>query len=399
MRVRGNAFSRSLERPEKQVSFFRSNNLITILDFLITILVVGSVWFTMMTDAMWAPWFFVTLFTSIIFVHKLWNERRVPKVPLLLFSYVMISGICMFEFRPMTDGGTVPEMSALRLLSAHATLEFVFLGTLFLFFWNQIRIPMAVAFVYVGLAHAFYLMTDLYSPIKIQGNFLYNMDTKGLLGNKSIGATFLTVWIFFALHYLKKPIEGWLRWALGFATIAMILAKSSISFFGFLCGAFAAISIHKKNWRLSFGMFLFFALTIWSFHFLKPELFTHISRYDAWPMFYKSVNEKANLLIGGGLGSFRWFGPQAQGIEHFQEGHWWLWAHNDWLQIILEIGWIGFALSLLTYTWLLFRSANRPYLFGGVVAFGVTMVGNYNLHVASIGLLAWWICCEVAFEK
>jgi O-antigen ligase len=98
---------------------------------------------------------------------------------------------------------------------------------------------------------------------------------------------------------------------------------------------------------------------------------------------------KANHWIGTGAGTFRHLGPEIQIKYHLTEGKWWPWAHNDWLQILFETGYIG----LLSSVWVLVEALKRLYkysqfgILGSVVAYVVIMCGNYPMRLAEYSVL------------
>lgn len=116
-------------------------------------------------------------------------------------------------------------------------------------------------------------------------------------------------------------------------------------------------------------------------------------------MFYNWYAQNINLWLGSGAGSFKFYGPFIQDHEKYMVGRWWLWAHNDWLQILLEYGRIGLTLSIATFAILLKKSFDRPLIFGAIVCYGATMAGNYITHIAMGALIGCWLVFEVLWGE
>lgn len=246
-----------------------------------------------------------------------------------------------------------------------------------------------------GGLHSFFLIIDQLIPkiIEIPKELAGAFNTKGLLGNRSIGASFTSVWIFAGLHWLRSLNKHWLLLVvLSLGVPAILISSSGISYLALIVGGLAtAFAYEPMIWPILLA-FLIFGVSLGSY--VKPEFFNHLSRYDAWPMFTKWYLDNDYLNLGSGSGTFKFYGPFIQHENKWLEGYWWLWLHNDWLQVFLEFGVIGIILAIATYASLLCKSFNRPLLFGAVIAYGVVMLANYPLHIAAGALLGFYLSFE-----
>ncbi len=372
-------------------------------------------------DVHWPPWAMLSVLIALYMTARMCAGRALPLAPNLLFGTVLINGLIWMSWRPLTASLDFQEKVSLRSLAAHAMVEFLLLSTLFYRYWRRVRHPVAQGLYWGGLAHAFWLIFDQTIPKFITLDpHLFN--THGLLGNRSIGASFTAAWLFSSIHWIlgrsdysdvKKEGMVILTFLLGVP--AILISVSSISYGALILASFATLLAsvaalerssarqgfkNRKLLRTSLYVTLpAFALLGALGSYVDPEWYHHISRYDAWPMFYKYFKDQGDLLFGAGAGSFKYFGPLIQDQEKFMMGKWWLWAHNDWLQIIFEYGYVTFALAIATFLGLLIASWRRPFLFGAVTAYGAIMIGNYPLHIAMTSLLAFWIAFEVWWGK
>jgi hypothetical protein len=362
----------------------------------------GLFFFNFKKDVIWPPWFYLSCLISVFLTIDIIMSKKVPRSMALLFGVIVLNGIAMFEWRPNTPidskalAFSLDQANSLRLLSAHATAEFLLLSMFFYFYWSKIRSFVGFGLMFGGLFNACSLILDQLI-LKIPSG----ADDIGLLGNRSAGASFTAVWIFLVLYF---ELNAWISVSLGVLTI--LISHSGISYLALISG-FTALFIAKnrKHWPWIFG---FFATGISLGSFVKPQWFQHISRYDAWPMFFQTYIKETNIFFGFGAGTFPYFGPYAQALNDFmtewQDNHLlfrviWTRAHNDWLQILIELGLVAFALSLLLYAQLLTKSLAKPRLFACLIAYGVTMIANYPIHIASGALLGFWLCFETIWGK
>ena len=70
-------------------------------------------------------------------------------------------------------------------------------------------------------------------------------------------------------------------------------------------------------------------------------------------------------------------------------GWWWLWAHNDWLQILFETGVLGLTASVLVLLSAFWRAIALGHdgLVGSLVAVSVVSFGNYPLRLAEFAVV------------
>lgn len=94
-------------------------------------------------------------------------------------------------------------------------------------------------------------------------------------------------------------------------------------------------------------------------------------RIEAWTRFMEWWGANVNHYFGSGIGTFLWIGPA---IDHLKEPLF-MQMHNDWLQILFEMGYVGWFLVWMAFTYLLMSCFKRPNLFAmliGMAVFGVT---------------------------
>lgn len=134
------------------------------------------------------------------------------------------------------------------------------------------------------------------------------------------------------------------------------------------------------------------------FNLKKAVLIFHKNsngRYEMWDAYLTYWSNNFNHLYGSGPGTFEQIAPliPVNDIRY-------IWAHNDWLQIYLEYGLIGFLTFLCLFIFLVFKSfINQNYqVFFGLMGFGACMFLYSPLRVLFGVVLFVWLT-RGAFEK
>lgn len=329
--------------------------------------------------------------------------KKIPVILSLTFGYFLINAVVMAELIPATESDDAMKNIATRLAASSAALELILLGIVFCLFWKWLANGIAWALYFGGLAHTISLIFD-----QLILRIPSGAENIGLLGNRSIGASFTCVWIFLSLHlsaedYIFRTERKYMLLAAGLlGGTAIAISQSGISYFAALVGIAAYFyAYNSKLWPFGLGIF---GIGIAMGAHIKPQWWQHISRYDAWPLFFKHWRESAAPWFGWGAGGFSFYGPQTQIKYHFMvtetanhlTGTWWPTAHNDWLQILLEFGAVGLALSMASFFILLKMARPKPALFACLMAYASTMVANYPLHIAHGAILGAWLIFEAA---
>lgn len=93
-----------------------------------------------------------------------------------------------------------------------------------------------------------------------------------------------------------------------------------------------------------------------------------------------------NPLLGSGTGTFELFGPHLQSQGGALPTTFFIWMHNDWIQILFEQGAIGLALALVVYFWALKETWRSQCTFACLVGYGMIMCTQMPLRYAPSAL-------------
>lgn len=124
-----------------------------------------------------------------------------------------------------------------------------------------------------------------------------------------------------------------------------------------------------------------------------PKMTNGNGRYAIWKMTLHWFLHQAPMikLFGTGPGSAMVLVPILQVANHLDMGmsEFYVYLHNDWLQILVETGFVGLALAVLFYLGA-FRRVKDAKWQGMLASFGVVMCTNFPWHsplTAFLGLV------------
>lgn len=217
-----------------------------------------------------------------------------------------------------------------------------------------------------------------------------NIECGGFLSNPSMGACMAIVCAPLAYKYAGKwgAIAGFLT-----ACLATYLAKSSIAYGLLGLEVFVFGMFYFRRWYLKAIVLLSPAVAFaigWSI--LGKELINDSHRFRTWAFFAKYWKLE-NQWFGIGTGTFATFSSDIQTYNRNFDNAWWVWLHNDWLQILFEQGIIGLSLVCSLYL-VAIRGAYKAREFAVAMSlflYGITATMNYPLHLAYSAAIGAWL--------
>ncbi len=372
-------------------------------------------------DVNWPPWYYlligvgacVSLF--IFEVLTLLGQRKKMAGYFSLSWFYTYLALSYWAFYKAATFKFVPEQQLMiEFLSSQSFLCFIIL-TLFTLNLGVAKRQYAMfwGLMLCGLAHAIYL---------IYGNLFYTTGVEqiGLLGNRSLGASFTVVWltliprwkrynVWVALIPQRYP-DALALFLILIGLVAVLTSQSSISYIAL--GAAGAAYIFKHAWDrmgrvgatvLALGLL---ALCFATLGIIDPtEVFSTSLRASNWTVLYTKWLHSSGVIFGLGPGSMQFYLPFWQdklNLIYNREHTFWLWMHNDWLQLLLEYGVVGFLNFVCLWLVCLKRAWRETSLFASVIAIGAIMVGNYPWHIAATALICTfvlWECITIRVEN
>jgi O-antigen ligase len=211
--------------------------------------------------------------------------------------------------------------------------------------------------------------------------------------NPSVNSSFVAVCLPLEFKQFSAPY----RWAL--FCLAAIAANFGHSNSGLLLLViFLALHIIKeKRWWLLLALPPIGA-SVW--YVLGTKFLSSGGRLPMWKFFMHNWARNPLHWSGGtGMGTFGVFSLNLQHAFENSGGPisngWWLWLHNDWLQMTFETGSIGLILAIAIYTAALVGLYRRGLIaeLQSLLIFGAMMGSNFPLHLGVPCAFVAWILC------
>lgn len=151
--------------------------------------------------------------------------------------------------------------------------------------------------------------------------------------------------------------------------LAILAAKSSTPLGAFLVGGIALQLRTPKRLVVALGVA---AILLLAGYLLDPELFSSQGRTEAWSIFMETWSKTFPVLFGSGPGTFSSLAIETQLEKNYMVGQYYLYLHNEWLQILYETGLIGLVLVSSLFALSLYKSFKRSdhYCFAALLSFG-----------------------------
>jgi len=156
---------------------------------------------------------------------------------------------------------------------------------------------------------------------------------------------------------------------------AIISTKSATGALVLLVVAISYMTIWK-SYLYAVGAALFsFGVSFW---LQGSELFNDSGRLTAWKNYLAWWLANADKVFGTGVSTFN----AISGFIVNGNGTIFLWAHNDWLQLLFDAGIIGLVLGLCYYFSTLYKVRKNAVLFSSLAGFGACALTYSPLHFA-----------------
>ncbi len=231
----------------------------------------------------------------------------------------------------------------------------------------------------------------------LTGNPVY-----GVMYQRSVDGTFLAMVLPLIMGNIRSKN---LKLFTGLVLMTgIVLSKSStalgLGLIGLTLHLITQVKIPKWTW----GALVLFVCTgvlftswagdEWRFDWFLTDNGRFVVWAHSWDFFVTSVNQ----WTGSGIGSFFVFGPHIQLIDQLSKKMFFFWMHNDWFQILFEMGWPLFIVSLLIFLVGVLKSKRDPALFSSVLVYGLCMLTQMPIRFFFTSLLGACLLSTV-YEK
>lgn len=130
------------------------------------------------------------------------------------------------------------------------------------------------------------------------------------------------------------------------------------------------------------------ALAAATFVYFNPEYLNDSARFKNWKLYMEYFFRANREVLGMGAEVFKSFGPYLQTV-HGEKHEYLLWAHNEYLEILFNYGFVGVTLVVSTVLggiYFAYRRRNMAVVYGllGMSAMAIT---NYPLRLAPTAIV------------
>lgn len=366
-------------------------------------------------DPWWNSWFFASIACSLMVSKKACNRYGLPVG--LSFAWTLFSGIRIFGIKTAYAEFAGPTAVAFDNVALYSTFGFLAVGFVFV----------VADYLFIDRLEDLFAALCFTSSVLVIYQLISHQVPGGFLGNPSINGTMIA--ISYPLLCLKTEKNSYYSMSLkrAFSTqyvrvvwdfLCVILpiwaifgSGSSIPVGAFACVALCSVllmpgslglNLSIKN-RIFVALIVLLIITLMATIFV-PSLFFDSGRFVIWKMvadWSVQHNTLKEWLLGYGNGSYFMWGPAIQKETGVHVTEWWIWCHNDWLQVIFEQGIIGFGF----YVWLFldtligFHDHNKPYLTVALISFGVSSFFNFNVHLGSTAILGGLLMASMRYKN
>ncbi len=312
-----------------------------------------------------SKWGFVFFACCIWAVSNLWGTRYKAWIPFLVACSANAALTLFWEPR-FKDYS--PEFKLGVRAAASEAYLCLLMGLMFFGFCDRRWLrTMQDAFVVVGG------LTSLLLLVTLQPNrsFVPFYD------NPSMAASLVAVTLFLIPRAWPGYVK-FLLWGVGLASILYTKASTPITA---LLAGWVMVAVIMRQW----APVLFAGLIAGGACLVVPwgELSSDSGRLQIWNTL-TTFSHLFDPVFGTGLGSTRFVYPILQGTEATRL---FFWIHNDWLQLICELGFLGnVGLTWVAWTWYSTakgrydRGVENAQLLAAGAAFSFVMFTNFPWH-------------------
>jgi hypothetical protein len=303
---------------------------------------------------------------TTILIAMFTSSKKISLIPYLLWSNALTSALYVFEYPSLPFGSM---NTAFQATAGQAFAELLVIPMFCLMLSSEMRNKIIGYLKYVMIAEIILLWA------KLPGLFLApSFDTAFLalympfMPLWMVGATLLTI----ATHH-------------GATAITIVMAYAFV------------LSIRNARFRIpalagtALMLLACFYLQRDSYDQIVPMFHAseRLSIYHRMFGFWKQSGQF--VAIGTGAGSFMWLSLM---IDKFKPPLF-LQMHSDWLQILFDLGLVGFILTVITYLMAFVKSLDRPKMHLAVVGAGVFAISYHPLRFFPSAFLIALIFAEV----
>jgi O-antigen ligase len=365
---------------------------------------------------------FIIVFTFLIYNKKIFGIKLlfIDKVIISFFIFIFISGITNNTFFTPNVGSDdytilIKTISYIRYLLLYFVLRFLVEENKINFKWFFISCFIFSLFVSLDIFYQFIFAKDIFgfemvNSRKLSGPFGEELIAGGYLQRFSIFGFFIFPFFF----KIKKTYLLLILVTLFLIyTVSIILSGNRIPAVLYLMTLFLILLFEKRTRKyfpifLILTSFVFYPLYVTNhnirsnlgnikkdgFRIVKIFIVDNFSKtskvhFDDMPAYYKEFKTfygtwLMNKYIGGGIRSFRYNCPQRKIIKDNERATCNTHPHNYYLEILTDLGLIGFILFFTIFIIIIYNSLIKKYFFKSDLSFNELIIPFIFIFIPEI---------------
>lgn len=287
--------------------------------------------------------FFGLGFLNLIIV---WRMVKVHPSVALMFLYCSLSSVFVMAF-PNIYSKPLPELYDMKISAV------MMQAYICLLLWSIMPFLLNTDFFKATLGGLLIAaVTDSFWMV-FRWIFFGRSQCYALLSNSAMDASFIACMLPLVFYGIREKLYKISIPVLLLMLTAIIGTKSSTGYAAVGVALASFLLIHYGKKALLIIAPLSIVISGLSYLLLKGELLNPNGRYSIWTMSMKFFWNETNPWFGAGLGSYFFWGPQIQMHEQQISGPMpqhmdiFLWMHNDWAQLVFELGFVGLGIFVL----------------------------------------------------
>lgn len=318
----------------------------------------------------WFAWEFISCAFMGYFIFQ-----RYGVVAGLCTAWTLWTALIVFGNQIRLTPQNAGQLLSVENITAKATIDWLLLIVPISMMASRHQRMFRDALGWLCLANSIAMLYQFYLGI-------HHDDRGGFLGNTSMGGSFIAVTYPFLAIQLRERSKFWLL-MMAIPIGAIYVAQESVPVGAMAVVWFSQMVVRSKDdlkHGIKLGVLCASVIALLAYWF-TPDVLGDSGRFGVWRLSIQWWWEHCNHWIGTGNGTFFMIGPIVQRTYHFGETVLFIWAHNDWLQTLLEQGLIGGILYIILYAQCVIRSWRlNAWEFSALMGYGAVSVFNFPAH-------------------
>lgn len=339
-------------------------------------------------SATWlSKWMFLITLLAVGFAIHIARKTCWLYLPLLLYALGSLIALGFYPQSPYQHTFDPLVVMAFQKNALSGLAQFV--GLALIFSWVDRKASLGIG-AFLSAVWAIGVAGFLLLP----SSGIHSAPNNGMwFGNPSMGASLLAcvlpaAWGF--QHWGATRLRDWkvsIWAALSSGLTLWVICKTRASapwgVLGVVTAAFMIDYVPRRTrvWGIAAILCLAAFMITLGQNYLGHDFWDQNGRFEIWRMAWGYFWAHAHPSVGFGYSSTQVLLPIEQIVTQHFHGDYFLWLHNDWLQLALEGGYVGMFCVFLALFRLVAVSWKYPALFASLMGFVTLGLFNYPLRM------------------